>query len=84
MQSREMTYEEFEAATRIIAQRKDFERRHDEWVKNSSNTASAFRTEQQRIQASCKHWFADYHGDPAGGSDSFERCRICGKEAKTL
>lgn len=30
------------------------------------------------IQFNCSHEVTKYHGDPAGGSDSFTVCEICG------
>jgi len=30
------------------------------------------------IQFNCPHWLTKYHGDPAGGSDSWTQCEICG------
>jgi hypothetical protein len=37
-----------------------------------------FLIEQQRER--CSHELTSYYGDPAGGSDSFTTCDICGKE----
>lgn len=31
-----------------------------------------------QIQFNCSHEVTKYHGDPAGGSDSFTVCEICG------
>ena len=31
-------------------------------------------------QIECPHWEFSFHGDPAGGSDSYNKCLICGKE----
>lgn len=28
----------------------------------------------------CRHDFTKYHADPAGGSDSFNECLVCGAE----
>ncbi len=30
------------------------------------------------IQKECPHYILDYESDPAGGSDSFDQCTICG------
>lgn len=31
------------------------------------------------LQEKCLHWMQTYHGDPAGGSDSYHECQVCGK-----
>lgn len=36
-------------------------------------------TEISKIQEKCQHFSKTYHGDPAGGSDSFYRCDHCEK-----
>lgn len=35
-----------------------------------------------RIQDACAHASRTYHSDPSGGTDSFYKCDICGKETK--
>ena len=32
------------------------------------------------LQLTCPHLEYSYHGDPAGGSDSFNECRQCGEQ----
>ena len=38
------------------------------------------KEEVSKIQNGCEHWTTTYHGDPSGGSDSYEVCDICEKE----
>ncbi len=40
----------------------------------------AQRIELGTIQIECPHWEVKYYGDPAGGSDSYSECTLCGKE----
>jgi hypothetical protein len=44
----------------------------------------AMDSKDQLNEMNCKHWETTYHGDPAGGSDSFFECRFCGKQAHKL
>lgn len=34
----------------------------------------------REYQDICCHDSTEYHGDPSGGTDSFTRCNLCGKE----
>jgi len=38
------------------------------------------KKQEKEIQNTCPHSETTYHGDPAGGSDSYSTCDICGKE----
>lgn len=38
------------------------------------------KKEQKKLRSNCDHPLFSYHGDPAGGSDSFHSCDICGWE----
>ena len=35
---------------------------------------------RESFQEECPHYHDEYFGDPAGGSDSFYRCELCGRE----
>lgn len=54
---------------------RDFRKQQDEDTKKAQQQISA-------IQAGCPHAIVEYFGDPAGGSDSFWECGICGKQSK--
>ena len=49
------------------------EERHDERV-------NKIEREIAGIRGRCTHRKRTFHGDPAGGNDSYYRCDICGKE----
>ena len=34
------------------------------------------------LQMECPHWESAFYGDPAGGSDSYSECLICGQQMK--
>jgi restriction endonuclease S subunit len=36
------------------------------------------RKEEVRNHNRCPHYISNYHGDPAGGNDSYSDCDICG------
>ena len=46
--------------------------------KRHKDALAAIEHEKQKVFKSCDHLDSTYHGDPAGGSDSFTRCNICG------
>lgn len=83
MNKREMTLAEFEEATAIREAMKAFEKRHSDWKRSMNSEVDRFADELVTIRDKCKHWFASWHGD-ASLNDAFQRCDICGKEAKSL
>lgn len=36
--------------------------------------------ELAEVQSECSHGDVTYHSDPAGGSDSYSACEICGRQ----
>ncbi len=58
------------------------------WENNESlrhkEELAAIGRERARIRKSCKHQTTQYHGDPAGGSDSWTECQICGASTDRL
>lgn len=47
--------------------------------KRHKNALAAIESEKQKVMKKCDHLDTTYHGDPAGGSDSFTQCNICGR-----
>jgi hypothetical protein len=50
----------------------------DELKKNYEERAAAVNKEIAAIRNECGHLVSEYHADPAGGSDSFTTCLLCG------
>jgi coenzyme F420-reducing hydrogenase gamma subunit len=44
------------------------------------NIVKALDIELGTIQIDCPHWEVTYHGDPSGGSDSYNECGLCHKQ----
>ncbi len=44
------------------------------------NTLKKLSCSEKEIQHCCDHPVSTYNADPAGGSDSYRECDICGKE----
>ena len=51
-----------------------------EWAEHSK-ALDALRKRTQTLYRRCPHQRGHYHGDPAGGSDSWTECPLCGGEA---
>jgi hypothetical protein len=56
------------------------ERRRAEVRDEAAKRLAAIDADLAKIRGRCRHWKSRHHGDPAGGSDSFTECEICGKE----
>lgn len=61
------------AAHALAALQRDEVRRHKQVMREIDELVAD-------LQSTCTHPESDYHGDPSGGRDSFERCRWCGFE----
>lgn len=48
-------------------------------IARHSEAMKAHRLNEQVVRADCPHWHRVYHGDPAGGSDSYSECDVCGE-----
>lgn len=55
------------------------------------DTTISYKEEIERIdrfieeaQKQCLHLEKTFHGDPAGGTDSFYECNVCGKQGRSL
>ena len=59
-------------------------RDRDRLIKDYKEAMKLLDSKDRLNEMNCKHWETTYHGDPAGGSDSFFECRFCGKQAKRL
>lgn len=38
------------------------------------------KREMNELYEECPHYETSWHGDPAGGSDSYTECSLCGKQ----
>lgn len=72
---RELTkYENLAREIRKIKQRRaDADIAHE-------NAVASLGANIRSLQGQCDHPSTTYHGDPAGGSDSFMECDVCGAE----
>ncbi len=84
MTKREMTIDDFDLASKIRLRRYDLKKARYAWIKERASKDQNLDQLEASIQEECKHWFTTYHGDPSGGSDSFDECQICGKQGKNL
>lgn len=48
--------------------------------KQCKDKIEKLKEEIKLIRKSCNHIDFSFYGDPAGGSDSFNKCNICGEE----
>jgi hypothetical protein len=59
-------------------------RKQMELEKKHEKEKAELEKDLSEIRKKCKHESITWFGDPAGGSDSFEECNVCGKQAKSL
>ena len=52
----------------------------DEFKKTYSRRLDEYDRIRDEIQLKCPHYSTTRHADPAGGSDSYTECNLCGKD----
>lgn len=71
-------HQSYEEPPKTIRQlRYEIERRMTTLLKKYREDEQALMQELRDLQKKCPHDKFEYHGDPAGGSDSFHCCDDC-------